>query len=116
GNEEHNYHMEHLHSLLTTQPILRCHGKEKTGMIFVGTSGWQYASWRGRFYPKGVPQRAWLAHYANHFPVVEVNNSFYVLPKESTFDRWRQESPGRFLFVVKASRYITHIRRLRNAK
>ncbi|TML01747.1 MAG: DUF72 domain-containing protein [Actinobacteria bacterium] len=85
-------------------------------MIFVGTSGWQYASWRGRFYPKGVPQRAWLAHYATHFPVVEVNNSFYVLPKESTFDRWRQESPGRFLFVVKASRYITHIRRLRNAK
>jgi uncharacterized protein YecE (DUF72 family) len=85
-------------------------------MIFVGTSGWQYASWRGRFYPKGVPQRAWLAHYGTHFPIVEVNNSFYVLPKESTFEGWRQESPGRFLFVVKASRYITHLRRLRNAK
>jgi len=85
-------------------------------MIYVGTSGWQYTSWRGCIYPKGVPQRAWLAHYATHFPVVEVNNSFYVLPKETTFDRWRQESPRGFLFVVKASRYITHIRRLRNAK
>jgi uncharacterized protein YecE (DUF72 family) len=85
-------------------------------MIYVGTSGWQYAAWRGRFYPKGVPQRAWLAHYATQFPVVEVNNSFYMLPKETTFDRWRQESPRGFLFVVKASRYITHIRRLRNAK
>lgn len=85
-------------------------------MIYVGTSGWQYSSWKGRFYPKGVPQRAWLAHYATQFPDVEVNNSFYVLPKEATFDRWRQETPKGFLFVVKASRYITHIRRLREAQ
>jgi uncharacterized protein YecE (DUF72 family) len=85
-------------------------------MIYVGTSGWQYASWRNRFYPKGVPQRAWLAYYATRFPVVEVNNSFYMLPKEATFGRWRQESPDDFMFVVKASRYITHIRRLREAK
>jgi uncharacterized protein YecE (DUF72 family) len=85
-------------------------------MIWVGTSGWQYASWRGRFYPEDVPQRAWLQHYANRFPVVEVNNSFYVLPKEATFDRWRETAPPGFRFVVKASRYITHIRRLREAK
>ena len=85
-------------------------------MIYVGTSGWQYASWKGSFYPKDVPQRAWLPYYATHFPVVEVNNSFYVLPKEATFDRWRQETLAGFLFVVKASRYITHIRRLREAK
>jgi uncharacterized protein YecE (DUF72 family) len=84
--------------------------------IWVGTSGWQYASWKNRFYPKGVPQRAWLEHYATRFPVVEVNNSFYMLPKEATFDRWREGTPEGFLFVVKASRYITHIRRLREAK
>ncbi len=85
-------------------------------MIHVGTSGWQYRSWKDRFYPKGVPQRAWLRHYASRFPVVEVNNSFYMLPKESTFDRWREETPEGFLFVVKASRYITHVRRMREAK
>jgi uncharacterized protein YecE (DUF72 family) len=85
-------------------------------MIHVGTSGWQYRSWKDRFYPKGVPQRAWLRHYASRFPVVEVNNSFYVLPKESTFDRWREETPSGFLFVAKASRYITHVRRMREAK
>ena len=83
---------------------------------FVGTSGWQYKSWRGPFYPKDRPQPAWLAHYATVFPVVEVNNTFYMLPKERTFDRWRAASPPGFLFVVKASRYITHIRRMRDAK
>lgn len=82
----------------------------------MGTSGWQYRSWRGSFYPKDLPQREWLRRYATVFPVVEVNNTFYMLPKEDTFDRWRSESPRGFLFVVKASRYITHIRRMRDAK
>src|SRR5437867_1088453 len=85
-------------------------------MFFVGTSGWQYASWRGRFYPRSLPQRAWLQHYASRFPVVEVNNSFYRLPNDTTFDHWRSGTPKGFLFVVKASRYITHIRRMRDAK
>jgi uncharacterized protein YecE (DUF72 family) len=85
-------------------------------MIHVGTSGWQYAHWRGLFYPKGQPQRAWLTHYAATFATVEVNNSFYQLPKEETFQRWRAAVPRDFLFAVKASRYITHIRRLRDAK
>ena len=85
-------------------------------MIHVGTSGWQYGSWKGTFYPQKLPQRAWLSHYVTVFPVVEVNNSFYQLPKEGTFDKWRDETPPGFVFVVKASRYITHIRRLRNAK
>jgi uncharacterized protein YecE (DUF72 family) len=84
-------------------------------MIYVGTSGWQYASWRGRFYPPGLPQRGWLAHYATRFPVVEVNNSFYMLPRAETFLRWREETPEGFLFAVKANRFITHIRRLREA-
>jgi uncharacterized protein YecE (DUF72 family) len=63
-----------------------------------------------------VPQRSWLQYYATRFPVVEVNNSFYMLPKEATFERWRETSPEGFLFVIKASRYITHVRRLRDAK
>jgi uncharacterized protein YecE (DUF72 family) len=85
-------------------------------VIYVGTSGWQYGHWKGRFYPRGLPQRAWLEHYVSVFPMVEVNNSFYQLPKEETFDRWREATPPDFLFAVKASRYITHIRRLREAK
>src|SRR5215210_5283740 len=84
-------------------------------MIYVGTSGWQYRAWKDRFYPKGLPQRAWLTAYASAFPTVEVNNSFYQLPKEEPFDRWAESTPDGFLFAVKASRYITHIRRRREA-
>jgi uncharacterized protein YecE (DUF72 family) len=85
-------------------------------MIHVGTSGWQYRDWKGTFYPSKLPQRAWLSHYVSVFATVEVNNSFYQLPKEETFDTWREAVPRDFLFAVKASRYITHIRRLREAK
>ena len=81
-------------------------------MIRVGTSGWQYKDWRTRFYPDGVPQRAWLEHYATRFDTVEVNNSFYRLPELTTFQRWRGQTPAGFLVAVKASRYLTHIRRL----
>ena len=89
---------------------------ETTAMIYVGTSGWQYASWKnGAFYPKGVPQRAWLEHYVSRFPTVELNNSFYRLPDERTFAGWRSRVPKGFVFVVKASRYITHVRRLRDS-
>jgi uncharacterized protein YecE (DUF72 family) len=84
-------------------------------VIFVGTSGWQYDSWKGEFYPRGLPQPQWLDYYARRFAVVEVNNTFYRLPEEKTFDRWRESAPEGFLYVVKASRYITHIRRLREA-
>jgi uncharacterized protein YecE (DUF72 family) len=85
-------------------------------MILIGTSGWQYGHWRGAFYPKGLPQRRWLEHYVARFPVVEVNNSFYRLPEGSTFARWHKDSPRNFVWVVKASRYITHIRRLRDCR
>jgi uncharacterized protein YecE (DUF72 family) len=81
--------------------------------LIVGTSGWQYASWRGRFYPRGLPQRSWLAHYAQRFACVEVNNTFYNLPSAQTFTRWGEETPADFRFVLKLSRYLTHIRRLR---
>jgi uncharacterized protein YecE (DUF72 family) len=83
-------------------------------MILVGTSGWQYRDWKGRFYPKDLPQRRWLEFFSQHFPTVEVNNSFYRLPSEETFARWRKESAEGFVVAVKASRFITHIRRLRD--
>lgn len=79
----------------------------------VGTSGWQYASWRGRLYPRGLTQTRWLAYYAERFDCVEVNNTFYRLPERETFARWHEEVPDGFVFAVKASRYLTHIRRLR---
>jgi uncharacterized protein YecE (DUF72 family) len=84
-------------------------------VIVVGTSGWQYRDWRGAFYPEKLPQRRWLEYFSQRYPTVEVNNSFYVLPKPETFARWREQTPPGFVVTVKASRYITHIRRLRDA-
>jgi uncharacterized protein YecE (DUF72 family) len=85
-------------------------------MIHVGTSGWQYRDWRGRFYPERLPQSKWLEHYVTEFPTVELNNSFYRLPSEAAFDAWRERTPDGFVMAVKASRYLTHIRRLRDPK
>ena len=82
--------------------------------VLVGTSGWQYRDWRGRFYPKDLPQRKWLPYFSERFPTVEVNNTFYNLPREETFVAWRESSADGFLIGIKASRYITHIRRLRD--
>jgi uncharacterized protein YecE (DUF72 family) len=82
--------------------------------VLIGTSGWQYRDWRGRFYPVGLPTAEWLAYYASQFPTVEVNNSFYRLPTEETFDRWRRATPEGFVMAVKASRFLTHLRRLRD--
>lgn len=83
-------------------------------MIHVGTSGWQYDDWRGRFYPEGVGTARWLGLYSERFPTVELNASFYRLPTPERFAAWRDQTPEGFLFAVKASRYITHIRRLRD--
>jgi uncharacterized protein YecE (DUF72 family) len=82
--------------------------------VLIGTSGWQYADWKGRFYPPGLAQRQWLTHYAEHFETVEVNNAFYRLPEPETFTRWRESTPDGFVFSIKASRYLTHVRRLRD--
>ena len=82
--------------------------------VLVGTSGWQYRHWRDVFYPAGVPQRLWLEHYAGRFPTVENNGSFYRLPARETFERWRARTPEGFVMAVKASRYLTHVRRLRD--
>jgi uncharacterized protein YecE (DUF72 family) len=83
-------------------------------MLLVGTSGWQYRSWRGGFYPTGLPQRLWLEQYAETFRTVEVNNAFYRLPERSTFEQWRTRTPEGFCVAVKMSRYLTHIKRLRD--
>ncbi len=84
--------------------------------VLVGTSGWQYDDWRGRFYPPDLPKRAWLGYFASRFPTVEVNNSFYRLPTGETFARWREDTPAGFVVAVKASRFITHIRRMRDCR
>ena len=81
--------------------------------IRIGCSGWHYDDWRGRFYPPDLPPARWLQAYADRFDCVEINNSFYRLPEKATFAGWRAQVPSRFLFAVKASRYLTHIRRLR---
>jgi uncharacterized protein YecE (DUF72 family) len=82
--------------------------------VLIGTSGWTYASWKGRFYPKDLPSRKFLEYYAAEFPTTEVNYSFYHLPKPSTYERWRTLVPDGFVFAVKASRFITHIKRLQD--
>jgi uncharacterized protein YecE (DUF72 family) len=81
-------------------------------MLHIGTSGWQYADWRDRFYPPSLPQRRWLEHYTQTFDTVEVNNTFYRLPERDTFVRWAEQTPEGFVVSVKMSRYLTHIRRL----
>ncbi len=82
--------------------------------LIVGTSGWQYRDWRGVLYPDGLPQRAWLRRFAAELPAVEVNNAFYRLPERTVFERWREETPAGFVVAVKVSRYLTHIKRLRD--
>jgi uncharacterized protein YecE (DUF72 family) len=80
--------------------------------VRIGCSGWNYAHWRERVYPKGLPQRRWLEHYATLFDTVEVNTTFYRLPRRESVAAWVEEVPPGFLFAVKASRYLTHVKRL----
>jgi uncharacterized protein YecE (DUF72 family) len=81
-------------------------------LVRIGCSGWNYPHWRERVYPKGLPARRWLAHYAELFDTVEVNNTFYRLPRRDSVAVWVAESPPGFLFAVKASRFLTHMKRL----
>ena len=78
----------------------------------IGCSGWNYADWRGTFYPQREPQRRWLELYAERFDTVEVNNTFYRLPRREAVAAWAKQTPDGFTFTVKASRYLTHIKRL----
>jgi uncharacterized protein YecE (DUF72 family) len=81
--------------------------------VRIGCSGWSYEDWRGGLYPEGLPARAWLERYAEVFDTVEVNATFYRLPRRETVEAWVDQVPGDFLFAVKASRYLTHMKRLR---
>jgi len=86
----------------------------RKGSFRVGTSGWVYDDWPGRFYPAQLPREEWFAHYAREFDTVEVNNSFYRLPQARTFEAWAEQAPSGFLFAVKFSRFGSHLKRLRD--
>jgi uncharacterized protein YecE (DUF72 family) len=86
------------------------------GTVRIGCSGWNYKHWRERFYPKGLPQKRWFVFYAEHFDTVEINNSFYHLPKPSTFEKWRKQAPPGFCYAVKANRYLTQAKKLKDCE
>lgn len=90
-------------------------GSAPTGVARVGCSGWHYKSWRGTVYPESLPPAAWLRAYSRRFCTVELNSTFYRLPAAETFASWRAQVPRGFLFSMKASRFLTHIKRLREA-
>jgi uncharacterized protein YecE (DUF72 family) len=84
------------------------------GRARVGCSGWEYKHWRGDFYPAELPRTRWFEHYATRFDTVEINNSFYRLPERATFAAWGRRAPARFVFAVKASRFLTHMKKLKD--
>jgi uncharacterized protein YecE (DUF72 family) len=99
---------------LSRRPVLSATGSaHRAAVCLIGCSGWQYKHWRGDFYPGSLPQSRWLTHYAKHFNTVEANNTFYRLPEASTFADWRGAVPTGFVFALKASRYLTHMKKLK---
>jgi uncharacterized protein YecE (DUF72 family) len=84
--------------------------------IRIGCSGWNYRHWRGAFYPQGLPQKRWFAFYAEHFDTVEINNSFYRLPSAETFAKWRDQAPPGFCYAVKANRFLTQAKKLKDCE
>ena len=86
-----------------------------TNLTFrVGCSGWNYRHWRRSFYPDGLPIKQWLRFYGEHFDTVEINNSFYRLPEAETFDAWREQAPRGFIYSVKANRFLTQAKKLKD--
>lgn len=83
--------------------------------VYIGTSGWQYKHWKGVFYPKNLPIEEWLKYYAQHFNTVEINSTFYHQIKPETYQKWREKVGKNFVFSIKGHRYITHIKRLKEA-
>lgn len=81
--------------------------------VLIGTSGWQYKSWKQRFYPNNVTQNSWLDYYVSRFQTVEINNSFYRLPSEENFSKWANSAPDDFIFASKISRYLSHAKKLK---
>lgn len=83
------------------------------GHFHVGTSGYQYDHWLGVFYPDDIPKDEWFQHYADHFNTCEINNTFYRLPETETFDDWYERAPENFLYILKFSRYGSHLKKLK---
>jgi len=83
---------------------------------YTGCSGFHYKNWKGDFYPEDLKQKEWLPFYARHFNTVEINNTFYNTPKKSTFENWLEQTPKGFRFAVKGSRYVTHLKKLRDSE
>src|SRR6185503_3906684 len=81
--------------------------------VRIGCSGWQYRHWRGVFYPAGLAVSQWLSYYAERFDTVEINNTFYRLPSVETFTEWKDRVPSDFVYSVKASRFLTHMKKLK---
>lgn len=90
--------------------------KRLKGKIYIGTSGWIYWSWEGIFYPEGLISKEKLKYFSQHFKTTEINYSFYHLPQPSTYQKWYSETPADFIFSVKVSRFITHIKRLKEIR
>jgi uncharacterized protein YecE (DUF72 family) len=84
------------------------------GSARVGCSGWEYRHWSGSFYPVDIPKNRWFDYYASVFDTVEINNTFYRLPEERTFAAWAERAPPRFVYAVKASRFLTHMKKLKD--
>ena len=82
--------------------------------VWIGCSGYAYNHWRGVFYPQDTPTTHWLSHYVRFFPTVELNNTYYTLPGPKTFEGWRNNSPDGFIYAVKANRFITHMKKLKD--
>lgn len=85
-------------------------------MLYIGTSGWAYSHWQGIFYPESLPSKDKLKYLSQYFNTAEINYSFYHLPRPSTYQKWYKETPADFIFSVKVSRYITHIKKLKGIK
>jgi uncharacterized protein YecE (DUF72 family) len=88
----------------------------RSHMIYIGTSGWSYKHWRNTFYPEEIKIKDQFEYYRRYFNTVEINNTFYMLPKKETFRAWKNEVPAEFKYVIKASRYITHMKKLHSPK
>lgn len=89
---------------------------DRAGALWIGISGWQYDGWRGDFYPPGLPRTKQLAYAASQFDSMELNGSFYSLQRQTSYLRWRDETPAGFLFAVKGGRFITHFKRLQDVE
>ena len=91
-------------------------GNDRGAAIRIGCSGWVYPHWRGLFYPGKLAVKNWFGFYADHFDTVEINNSFYRLPKPATFDAWRIQAPVGFRYAVKANRFLTQAKKLKDCE